>query len=91
MEYEYHTRTCRKYKIHAVIENGFDIIDNEKIYKTAKCSLMNRDKKHKCNGMERPDFPCPYVSLNFQFTEFQKPGFFVFRISKGIPSTHSSV
>ena len=69
MEYEYHTRTCRKYKIHAVIENGFDIIDNEKIYKTAKCSLMNRDKKHKCNGMERPDFPCPYVSLNFQQTE----------------------
>ncbi len=69
MEYEYHTITCRKYRIHTTIEHGYETENGDKIYKTAKCSLMNRDSKHKCHGMERPDFPCPYVSLFFQRTE----------------------
>lgn len=66
MEYEYHTLTCRKYRIHTTIENGYDIINGEKIYKTAKCSLMNRDNKHKCHGMQSPDYPCPLISIHSQ-------------------------
>lgn len=66
MEYEYHTFTCHKYRIHATIENGYNIINGKKIYKTAKCSLMNRDNKHKCHGMQSPDYPCPLISIHSQ-------------------------
>ena len=66
MEYEYHTFTCHKYRIHATIENGYDIINGKKIYKTAKCSLMNRNNKHKCHGMQSPDYPCPLISIHSQ-------------------------
>lgn len=70
MDYEYHTFTCRKYRIDTTIENGYEMTDGKKVFKTAKCSLMNRDKKHMCHGMESPDFPCPYVSLsNYSQTE----------------------